>query len=171
MKIKKIAEFCKKEGNIVVYLTSDGPWIGTQSAIYFTPELNGISEAGLYSILDIPENKRDTTPIRYIDSLDIKDINEAVKDEPMDKMTLRLKGRIEIIPLLGFGGKVALLNSKYLSPLPSDVELFLRSGLVYVKRGMLLISIISPVIQKSEQMITELEYVARHIQDTIEDDV
>ena len=67
MKIKKIAELCKKEENIVVYPTSDGPWIGTRSAMYFTPELDGISEAGLYSILDIPENKRDTTPIRYID--------------------------------------------------------------------------------------------------------
>ena len=165
MKIKKIAELCKKEENIVVYPTSDGPWIGTRSAMYFTPELDGISEAGLYSILDIPENKRDTTSIRYIDSLDIKDINEEVKDEPMDKMTLRL------IPLVGFGGKVALLNPKYLSPLPLDVELFLRSGIIYAKRGMCLIAIIVPIIKKDEEMLTELEYVVRHIRDTIEGDI
>lgn len=171
MKIKKIAELCKKEENIVVYPTSDGPWIGTRSAMYFTPELDGISEAGLYSILDIPENKRDTTPIRYIDSLDTKDINEAAKDEPMDKMTLRLKSGTELIPLVGFGGKVALLNPKYLSPLPLDVELFLRSGIIYVKRGMCLIAIVVPIIKKDEEMLTELEYVVRHIRDTIEGNI
>lgn len=171
MKIKKIAELCKKAENIVVYPTPDGPWIGTQWAMYFTPELNGISEAGLYSILDIPENKRDRIPVRYIDSLDTKDINEAVKDEPMSKMTLRLESGQELLPLVGFGGRVALLNPKYLSPLPSDVELYLRSGLVYVKRGMCLISIISPTIKKDEEMLTELEYVVKHIRDTIEGDV
>lgn len=170
MKIKKIASLCKQDKQLNMLLTEDGPWIGTSYAMYFTPELKGIGEDGIYAVLDIPEDKKHSIPISYVaeDKMDTSDINEAVKDCPLDRMRLRIEFGGELMPLLESGGKVMLVRPRYLSPLPSDVECYKRNGLIYVKRGMCLLAIITPIINTSEELLTELEYVTAHIRELIQ---
>lgn len=170
MKIKKIASLCKQDKQLNMLLTEDGPWIGTPYAMYFTPELKGIGEDGIYAVLDISDDKKNSIPISYVaeDKLDTSDINEAAKDNPLDCMRLRIEFGGELMPLLESGGKVMLVRPRYLSPLPSDVEYYRRNDLIYVKRGMCLLAIVTPSVNASEELLTELEYVTAHISDLLE---
>lgn len=171
MKINKIAALCKEAGAIRVLLTKNGPWIGTGSAIYFVPELAGISEEGIYAVFNIPEKKREDILIHYLseEDVDTLDINEAVRDYHTEPLKLKLEFGEEIKSLLSEDGELLMFLSAYAKPLPPDCEFYKRDNYIYVKRGFELKAIITPLRWKSEKLLTELEYVTEYIRRLIED--
>jgi len=171
MKINKIAKLCKEAKKICVLLTDDGPWIGTGMAMYFLPALKGISEEGIYAVLNVSEKDRKSTPIHYVSAkdLDTADINENKTDYPtyVFKLSLCYKG-IGMSGLIG-NERVKLYYTDYAAPLDHDTEFYFRGDKIYCKKGMMLQAIMMPVNGVYEEMLNELEYVVHHIRSLAEE--
>lgn len=170
MKINKIAKLCKEAKKICMLLTDDGPWIETAAAIYFVPELKGISPEGIYTVLNIPEKDRQSIAIEYLDSgnVDVLDINEAAPDVPTDILKLNLLySGVSLRALIGDGGIIKLYQTDYAAPLSHEAELYFRGNRIYAKKGMAAQAIIMPYRECSEELLTELEFVQDHIRETL----
>ena len=170
MKINKIAKLCKEAKKICVLLTDDGPWIGTAAAIYFVPELQGISPEGIYTVLNISEKDRKSIAIEYLNAedVDVLDINEAAPDVPTKLLRLNLLySGVSLRTLIGNNGVIKLYQTDYAAPLSHEAALYFRGDRIYAKKGMVAQAIIMPYRECSEELLTQLEYIQDHIRETL----
>ena len=156
MKIKALAGLCSKVKQIVLYDDTDGQWAGDGMSAYLLPPVLGkLSTSALTAVLDIPTDKAADMRIREIpmpEAYDTEDDGDDECDCDFDESCRVIYNGRDMIPLRVAGGKVYLIQSKYLKPI-TDAEglrLTLRrteGGQPYIaaKDGMFITAIIMPL--------------------------
>lgn len=159
MKIKALAGVVTKAKQLVLYDDADGQWAGDGMAAYLLPTVLGkLSTSALIAVLDIPTDKAADMLIRSIPMPEAYDTDDDGDDEcdcDFDESCRVIYNGRDMIPLRVAGGKVYLIQSKYLKPI-TDAEglrLTLRrteGGQPYIaaKDGMFITAIIMPLAPK-----------------------
>lgn len=145
MKLKKIESVCKNGACIRINRSPDGKlWIGDEAAVYFVGGLKDISKEQLFTIFDIPEEKRESYSVVENEALfDDNDSAERIINRRL-KTELCIGSRRYII--YEVDGRLICINSKYLNPLTDEKEctLFLRNSgrHIAIKKGMFILALI-----------------------------
>ena len=155
MKIKSIEQICKANKTIFLYSGRDGrQWISNGEAYYPLTKLPQLDEDIVFTIFDIPEEKRE----KYI--FDVGELPRTLcfSDEDVEgkeKLLGKTLGRIiengkTLVAFISSHGAI-YINSKYLKPFEGSAGLMLTertdtSGRPYIaiKDGMFLEGIILP---------------------------
>lgn len=152
MKLGKVGALCKGAKHFVIYNVTGGQWISDGSAIYPLVDLPRFDEDNVYTLFDIPEDKRGK--VLYEEKSGLPwgiSISDSVPDEAEVQHTfigITYRGAV-YSPVKGRGG-ILFIDRKYLAPFSDDITIFERfypnsdRSYLAVKRGMLLEGIISP---------------------------
>lgn len=164
MKIKSIAQICKKNKTLCVF-SRQGDWntveqyISDGCAVYSLQDFPDLDVNAAFSIFDIPEKQRDswrTCAKPIFDNRDFADVLSS--DEPLEDMGVQIAYQDKILKCLKCKDEVILIESRYISPL-SDVLDILQlcrrktaagSPYVVAKAGFLLQAVICPVNANKE---------------------
>ena len=153
MKIKAIEAICKQHKHITLYNTSDfGQWISAGSAVYPLNGLPRLTEDNLFTIFDIPDEKRSKF---YIESKSERPLMYEFEDASDSESLIEIYpmniGGI-LVPIVTSLG-VVYIHNKYLVPFKDSergVDLYERindAGELYiaVKEGFMLCGLIRPL--------------------------
>lgn len=168
MKLSAIQQICKGAKRIEFYTPDDGvQWIGDGGALYPLYDLPRLEGENVFTMFDIPENKRNKISLweygELPQNLYAGDVDEAESLVEQGNISVNLNGR-SLLPLKTSLGAV-YINQKYLIPFKDSengVQLYERTtkgGKVYiaVKEGFLLTGIILPYDTITQGFIEELE--------------
>lgn len=168
MKIKQIESILKSSKTIIVYEGSECQWLSNGEAIYPIYNLPPLTEGHIFSMYDIPEDKRDKFyfETRLLpENINFEDIDKDEKLLTRSQIGLMINGN-HLEPLEVESGLV-YINKKYLKPfsdLSDGYELYVRSSLsgseyIAVKSGLVLIGIIAPCCVIDEHLIENLKKI------------
>ena len=152
MKLSKIWALCKGAGRFIVYNLPGGQWISDGYAVYPLMDLPELSEESIYTIMDIPKDKRseylferreaEPNGISFADAVD--------REYELKRVPLQLTYQgCTTLPFESRYG-VLFVDKRYLIPFGDGVMLWERfypeskRSYIAVKRGMLLEGIILP---------------------------
>lgn len=172
MKIRKIIDICKKNGNIIIFESGKEQWISDGAAVFPMFNLPQFDEDSLCRTYDITDKQAAKIHFRHEYTMpaayDFKDCTEDENVVMRGPMCLSDAGR-GIIPYMTSQG-VAFIDAKYLQPL-SDIEdsmlnLYERhtkSGQIYfaAKSGFMLVGIILPVDAINDQFVERLKQLTQ----------
>lgn len=168
MKIRKIIDICKKNGNIIIFESRKEQWISDGAAVFPMFNLPQFDEDSLCRTYDITDKQAAKIHFRHEHTMptayDFKDCTEDEDVVTRGPMCLSDAGR-GIIPYMTSQG-VAFIDAKYLQPL-SDIEdsmlnlyeRYTKSGQIYfaAKSGFMLVGIILPVDAINDQFVERLK--------------
>lgn len=164
MKLKKIETVCKNGACIRINRSPDGKlWIGDEAAVYFVGGLNDISKEQLFTIFDIPEEKRESYSVVEDEVLyDDNDFAERIINRRL-KTVLCIGGRA--LAIYEVDGKPVCINTKYLTPFDDekDVTLYIRNngGRIIVKKGLFVIAVISAFdLELLEELKNDIRFIS-----------
>lgn len=167
MKIKAIAQLCKKAGMVYLYEDKNHlQWVGDGCAIYPLFDLPPMNKDSLFTIFNIPEKQRGKiifdngfTPTGVC-------LDDVAYGETMlcDGDMRIISGGRTLIPLRTQMGLI-FINEKYLSPvsdIPETMELFERvsaDGRQYIaiKSGMYIYGVVLPVDVINDDFVKEMD--------------
>ena len=172
MKIRKIIDICKKNGNIIIFESGKEQWISDGAAVFPMFNLPQFDEDSLCRTYDITDKQAAKIHFRHEytmpAAIDFEDCTEDENVVTRGPMCLSDAGR-GIIPYMTSQG-VAFIDAKYLQPL-SDIEdsmlnLYERhtkSGQIYfaAKSGFMLVGIILPVDAINDQFVERLKQLTQ----------
>ena len=151
MKLGKVGALCKGAKRFFVYKTWRDQWLSDGGAIYPIREFPMLKEDNVYTLFDIPEDKRGKMQY-YEDDIPY---GIAFDDACEDEVVVQL-APISIVcygstysPIKGRYG-ILYIDRRYLGPLGDDITLYERyyprsdKSYIAVKRGLLLEAIILP---------------------------
>lgn len=167
MKLSKIGALCKSAKRIIIYDVIGCQWLSDGYVLYPLVDLPHLDEEGVYTIFDIPEDKRSKVQYEERTSLPYGiSISDAVADETNVQYApvgISYRGAV-YSPVKGRGG-ILFIDRRHLAPFSDDITLFERyypnsdRSYIAVKRGLLLEGIITP----SEVATKELAQALIHI--------
>ena len=146
MKLSKIGALCKSAKRFVILNLRYGQWISDGMALYPLRDLPHLDEESVYTIFDIPEDKRSKMSYEERESIPH---GLSLLDAAADEVAIQLS-HVSIVyhgaiytPIKSREG-ILFLDRRYLAPFDEDITLFERfypgSNIPYiaVKRGLLL---------------------------------
>lgn len=167
MKLSKIGALCKGAKRFIIYSAAGSQWLSDGYVLYPLVDLPHLDEESVYTIFDIPEDKRskvhyeERTSLPYgISVADTVTDEVAVQYAPVG---ISYRGAV-YSPVKGRGG-ILFIDRRYLAPFSDDITLFERyypnsdRSYIAVKRGLLLEGIITP----SDVATRELAQTLIHI--------
>lgn len=159
MKIKSILAMMKSCKRIYVVQHGGVQWIGDGENMYPLFNMPLLSQAHIYKLLDVPEDKRGN--YLYIDGTEqmshklFEDSIEADQEiEIMNTIIIR-KGRTLNIAISN--GEISFIDVKSLAPFDEDITLEKRGHFIAVKEGMILVGLIKPISIIDEEFIKEFK--------------
>lgn len=174
MKIKSIAQLCKRSKHIILFDKKQGDfvrqWIGDGGALYPVDGLPYLEAESVFTIFDILEKQREKIHFSNSDApgeYNYEDICESENIINDRYMSIVSADRV-LMPLQTQKG-ITFIDTRYLAPL-SDVfetlelyERVTRGGQIYIaaKAGFMLMAIILPVNIISEEFVHKLSEVTR----------
>lgn len=166
MKIKQIESILKAEKTIIVAETAACQWLGNGSAFYPIYNLPKLTKENIFTIFDIPEDKRDKfyfeeRPLPPYINFEDSDDGEQMLER--GSISIYAHGRA-LEPLKTSLG-ITFINERYLKPFADAdggydlYERISKNGNVYiaVKCGFILLGIISPYDLVSAEFVEKLE--------------
>lgn len=170
MKIKKIVDICKKTGALYLYIADGEQYVSDGKAIYPLYDMPDFNADTFCKAYDIDNKKADKMAIMTRFELPggvcLKDVIDAEEITQRSKIKLNIQGG-EMLPLITSHG-VEFINTKYLSPIESNVEIefYERTtpeGSTYfaVKSGLILLCAITPEKIITENFNEELKILTR----------
>lgn len=152
MKLGKVGALCKRAKRFIIYNVYGGQWISDGCAIYPLVDLPRFDEDNIYTLFDIPEDKRGK--VQYDEKTGLPYgvvISDSVPDEVEVRHTfIGISYRGEVYtPVCGRGG-ILFIDRRYLAPFSDDITIYERyypnsdRSYLAVKRGMLLEGVIFP---------------------------
>lgn len=168
MKFKKIESLLKSKRTIIICEGPDCQWIGDGHAFYPCYEFPRLDEKTLPVLLDISEDKRDNFTIAvkglpknvsFMDTVENENpLNRGVFEFVIDGTRLE--------PIETSQGMV-LISTKYLKPYSDEkegIQLYERTStngvpLIAVKKGFMLVGIITPINIIDEKFISTMENI------------
>lgn len=162
MKIKAVEAICKAQKTIILMESGGRQWISNGSALFPLYNLPHLSQENIFTMFDIPEDKRDKYYFEQRDGLPsglcFDDTVESEQPITRGMISIVLHGRI-LEPLQTSVG-ILYINQRYLAPFDdakNGIELYERAdanGRIYivVKDGMLLCGVILPVFLQGEDL-------------------
>ena len=152
MKLSKIWALCREQRRFIVYNLPGGQWISDGYATYPLMELPELSEESIYTIVDIPKDKRTEFVFerRTSEPFGISFADAVEKEYELKRVPLTLV--VHGTTVLPFESRYGVLfvDKRYLIPFGDGVTLWERffpeskRSYIAVKRGMLLEGIILP---------------------------
>lgn len=152
MKLGKIGALCKNAKRFVVYNVASVQWISDGAALYPLRELPPLEEENIYTIFDIPEDKRGKIAFEARDNHPYGiSFDDAVKGESvMQFMPITFFYHGTLLSPMKCESGILFIDRRYLAPFDDGIALYERfypggdRPYVAVKRGMLLEGIITP---------------------------
>lgn len=152
MKLGKVGALCKGAKRFIIYNVPGGQWISDGNAIYPLVDLPRFDEDNVYTLFDIPEDKRGK--VQYEEKTGLPwgvSISDSVPDEVEVRHALIGISYCGALysPVGGRGG-ILFIDRRYLAPFSDDITIYERfypgsdRSYLAVKRGMLLEGIILP---------------------------
>ena len=171
MKIKQVESLLKQTKFIglhddgTLYESAKCQWVSNRRAFYPLRNMPWLDEESLFTMLDVPIDKRDKFIFHRFNELPTEfDFSDNVPGERLfdrDLIMLSMGGN-EIEPLRSAGG-VVFLDTQYLKPFADEqsVELYERKSerigtYIAVKSGLLLLGLILPVSILNETFVEML---------------
>lgn len=167
MKIKQIESILKGKKTIIILNTPSCQWLGDGSAFYPVYNLPKLTQENIFTIFDIPEDKRDKFFFDEQDApahinFDDDDINEQMLDRSRF-VDIFAGGRT--LEALATSDGISFIEKRYLKPfadIEDGCELYERidkNGEPYIaaKNGFIIIGIIKPYDLINEKFIQILE--------------
>lgn len=175
MKIKKIAAICTKTKWVELrdVMTESGDtiqWVGNGSAMYRIDGVPYLGKTSVMTLLDIPQSKRADfgqihEEIGYDHGLHDDMNDEDVMVMPLDFSFEYLNGKASAFQSLN--GKVHLVNTRHLSPLGEEADLWERrigkATYLVAKEGFLACAIIKPY-EPPKGLLEQLKTVAKGVE-------
>lgn len=167
MKLSKIGALCKSAKRFIIYSVAGCQWLSDGYVLCPLVDLPHLDEESVYTIFDIPENKR--SKIQYEERTSLPygiNVADTVADEVAVQYApvgISYRGSI-YSPVKGRGG-ILFIDRRYLAPFSDDITLFERfypgsdRSYIAVKRGFLVEGIITP----SDVATKELAQALIHI--------
>ncbi len=177
MKIKQVEAILKSEK---IFIVSDGDncqWLSTHGASYPIYNLPKITNDVLFTLFDIPKDKRD----KFIymekelpEQINFSDVDMDEQVIPRGNFSLNYGGR-NLEPLKISQG-IMFIDTKYLKPfagIKEGYELYERTDeegrpYIAVKSGLLLIGVISEVNVINDEFIEKIEIMLKLSKVTLE---
>lgn len=166
MKIKQIESILKAEKTIIVVETSACQWLGNGAAFYPVHNLPKLTKENIFTIFDIPEEKRDKFYFEERELPNWLNFEDTDKSEQMlDRGSIGINAKGRALEPLKTSLGITFINERYLKPFADadgGYELYERIdafGRVYiaVKSGFLLLGIISPYDLINEEFVNTLK--------------
>lgn len=167
MKIKQIESILKSKKTIIILNTPSCQWLGDGSAFYPVYNLPKLTQENIFTIFDVPEDKRDKFSFQELDApthinLDDDDENEQMLDR--SKFVDICAGGRRLEALVTSDG-ISFIDTRYLKPfadIDDGCELYERidkSGKPYIaaKTGFVIVGIIKPYDLINDKFINILE--------------
>lgn len=167
MKLSKIGALCKGAKRFVIVNLGYGQWISDGVGLYPLRDLPHLDEESVYTIFDIPEDKR--SKMLYEERESISNgfsLLDATEDEvavQLSPISIVYHGAV-YTPIKSREG-ILFLDRRYLAPFDEGITLFERfyadSSIPYiaVKRGLLLEGIILPSPIASVELAETLKHI------------
>lgn len=162
MKIQKIKSLCTKSATIVVYETAGSLWIGDGAGIYPVYNLPQLTNEQIYTLFDIPEDKRGKVRIsrQPLPSAGLNFDDNDLFEKPLERVPLGIEyAGDKLLPFIGEDKRIIYIKADHLTPfadLKDGYGLYLRSDsrvrYVAVKKGLILIGIIIPCSVESQDI-------------------
>lgn len=168
MKLKQIEAILKAEKTIIVSETSSCQWLGNGAAFYPVYNLPKLTRDNIFTMFDIPEDKRDKFYFEQRDLPAFINFEDGDESEQMlERGTLSLYAQGRTLEPLKTSQGIAFINSRYLKPFADSMagyELYERIdklGRPYIvaKSGFVMLGVISPYDLVSEGFIKNLETI------------
>ncbi len=168
MKIQKIVDLCKKNGQMYKTKAEGTQWIGNGYAVYPLYDLPDLTTEELCTIYGLSEKEQEKMILNDKDVSEYKGIDfGAIKpdEEPAEAIKLGLfYGGASLIMLKCAGG-ISFVNRAYLTPFKEEIQFWRRisaSGNEYfvVTAGMFVVGIILPEIGIRADIAAEIKEVA-----------
>ena len=166
MKIKQIESILKAEKTIIVVETSACQWLGNGAAFYPVHNLPKLTKENIFTIFDIPEEKRDKFYFEERELPSWLNFEDTDKSEQMlDRGSIGICAQGRTLEPLKTSLGITFINERYLKPFADadgGYELYERIdalGRVYiaVKSGFLLLGIISMYDLINEKFVNTLQ--------------
>lgn len=166
MKIKQIEAILKAEKTIIVSETPSCQWLGNGSAFYPVYNLPKLTRENIFTMFDIPEDKRDKF---YFEERELPSFINFEDDDDTERMidrgTMALCAHGRTLEPLDTSQGVTFINTRYLKPfadVDAGYELYERVDklgrpYIAVKTGFVLLGVISPYDLVNEEFIKTLE--------------
>ncbi len=171
MKIKSIASICKNNKTIMLYEGESCQWIGNGAAWYPLYNLPTLSEEHIFTMFDIPDEKKEKYLFQHFDSMPEFCLNDACDNEvQLERADMLIcKDGSTYEPLITENG-IIFINERYLAPFADcvdGIDLYERktpSGQQYiaVKEGFLLLGIVLIVDLITEEFIDEISAILKY---------
>ena len=152
MKLGKVGALCKSAKRFIIYNVFGGQWISDGSAIYPLVDLPRFDEDNVYTLFDIPEDKRGK--IQYEEKIGLPwgvCISDSVPDEvEVRHASIGILYHGTVYSPVGGRGGILFIDRQHLAPFSDDITIYERfypgsdRSYLAVKRGMLLEGIILP---------------------------
>ena len=166
MKIKSVSAICKANRSIILYEGESCQWIGDGAAIFPLFGLPKMTEEHIFTMFDVPENKRDGFYFKSYEETQpfcFEDIDVA--EQLLDRATLSIYTKGRTLEPLKTSLGITFINERYLQPFsdaPGGFEFYERispSGQVYiaVKVGFMLYGLILPYDIVSDDFVQDLD--------------
>lgn len=165
MKIKAVEAILKGGKTFRIYKNDRCQWLGNGIAFYPLDDFPELTPDNIFSVFDIPQDKREKFRCEYDtfpDGINIKDVDENETLLERDIFDVIYYDRL-LVPLKTSTGLIFVQKS-LLKPFGKDdeYELYLRempSGTPYVavKRGWDVYGIIAPVLLNNDKFIKQAE--------------
>lgn len=164
MKIKAIANICNSNKTIQIYENEVCQWIGNGAVIYPLYNLPKLSEEHIFTMFDIPEDKKGKYIINVNENMPLSCCTDAFEGEQLlerSSLSIQFKGYM-LEPIKTSQGMI-FINEKYFTPFSDSesYELYERvtpGGQPYiaVKEGFLLLGCIMPIDIITDDFIEKL---------------
>lgn len=154
MKIKQIESILKSKKTIMVLNTPSCQWLGDGSAFYPVYNLPKLTQENIFTIFDIPEDKRDKFYFNEQDApthINFDDVDE--NEQMLDRSKfIDIFAYGSVLEALTTSDGISFIDTRYLKPfadIEDGCELYERidkNGETYIaaKSGMIIIGIIKP---------------------------
>lgn len=159
MKIKSILAMMKSCKRIYIVQHGEVQWIGDGENMYPLFNMPVLSQAHIYKLLDVPEDKRGN--YLYVDGTDqmshklFEDNLEADQEIEIMHTIITRKGKALNIAISN--GEISFIDIKSLAPFDEVITLEKRGHFIAVKAGMILVGLIKPVNTLDDDFRDEIE--------------
>lgn len=166
MGIKKIEAICKASRRIVVLWGGECQWIGDGSAFYPVYGLPLLTEEHIFTMFDIPEDKRSKYLFTETEMPTTYDFSDSCDSEvPLIREDLSvIRYGMTLIPFKTSEG-ISFVDKRYLKPLEDGENEYVlcertaKNGQVYIvaKQGFLLAGVIMPYAAVDKAFVEQLK--------------
>ena len=162
MKIKAVESIIK--ANRAIYISKgDGcQWIGNGAAMYPLYGLPELSQENIFTMFDIPEDKREKYTFMQIQNA--RDLDNYPGEQEVYSLSTSIVASGALLNVYETSRGAVFLDARYLRPFrDDDISVFERIGdngvYIAVKKGFFLAGIIAPAAVNAGQVFSDLKRI------------